>query len=122
MNYLFALYFVGLLSYSTASAQEFIPGPTSGSGGLPVRRHEVTIAGQPALIMVGKGYDPAVPTHLAYYLHGDEGGYRFFSSANSPVGQLVDEEGWIYVAPQAPEATERVACARVDLGSAEWRR
>ena len=76
--------------------------PTGGSGGLPVGTHDVVLAGRPATIIVGQGYDPATPTYLAYYLHGDEGGYNFHTSPFNVVNQFINANRWIYVAPQAP--------------------
>jgi len=81
--------------------------PSGGSGGPGIGTHEVTIAGQPAVIIVGEGYDASRPTYLCYYLHGDEGGYRAHSSPTNQVHQFIDANNWIYVAPQAPEAPAR---------------
>ncbi|MEM7536427.1 MAG: hypothetical protein AAF639_29860 [Chloroflexota bacterium] len=88
--------------------------PSGGSGGLPVGTHDTTIAGRPATVIVGTGYDPATPTKLAFYLHGDEGGYDADSQSWSEVNQFINANGWIYVAPQAPQTD-------FDPGNEAWR-
>lgn len=76
--------------------------PTGGSGGLAPGTHDITIAGRPANVIVGDGYDPAKPTFLAYYLHGDGGNHQFHAHPNNVVNTFVRANGWVYVAPQAP--------------------
>ena len=90
---------------STTEALMIAPecNPTNGSGGLPVGTHDTTIAGQPATVIVGEGYDPQTPTYLGFYLHGDEGGYNFHAGQFSEINQFINSESWIYVAPQAPQ-------------------
>lgn len=75
---------------------------SGGAGGPGPGEYEITIAGQPALVIVGESYDSNQPTHLAYYLHGDEGGYDFLTNFNSEARQLIDDRGWIFIAPRAP--------------------
>ena len=70
---------------------------SGGSGGLAPGAHDVTLAGYPARIVVGDGYDPSTPTFLAWYLHGDGGGYD-----TRGMDAFIDEMDWVYVAPQAP--------------------
>jgi len=70
---------------------------SGGSGGSAPGVHEVTIAGQPARVVVGDGYDPATPTFLAYYLHGDEGSYN-----TSQMDTFINDKDWVYIAPLAP--------------------
>jgi len=89
---------------TNVGAQTLSEVTTGGSGGLAPGRHEVTIAGYPAIIIVGANFDPSTPTYLAYRLHGDEGGYDFFTGEGSPLRQLIDDRGWVFVSPQAPPA------------------
>jgi hypothetical protein len=86
-----------------AGPAEIVRTPTGGSSDFTAGVHEVTIGGRPAVILVGENYDPATPTYLAYYLHGDEGGYDWWTSPSSPIAQLINEKGWVYVAPLAPQ-------------------
>ncbi len=90
---------------SNLSAQALNCNPSGGTGGLGVGTHDTTIAGHPATVIVGAGYDPSKPTYLALYLHGDEGGYNFHTSSFSPINQFINTNSWIYVAPQAAKAT-----------------
>lgn len=76
--------------------------PTGGSGGLAPGRHETTVAGLNAVVVVGKGYKPGTPTYLSFLLHGDGGQYKAFLSSTNPVTQFVDGHNWIFVAPQSP--------------------
>ncbi|MFZ1755088.1 MAG: hypothetical protein WBO46_06480 [Caldilineaceae bacterium] len=75
---------------------------TGGSGGLGAGTHDVILAGRPATVIVGQGYDPAKPTFLAYYLHGDGGDYKFHANPDNVVNTFIQQNSWIYVAPQAP--------------------
>ena len=77
--------------------------PSNGRGGLAVGTHDVVIAGQPVTIIVGEGYDPSRPTYLAFYLHGDEGGYNYHAPSYTTINKFITQNGWIYVAPQAPQ-------------------
>jgi hypothetical protein len=88
---------------STVSIQALTCNPTGGTGGLSAGTHDTTIAGQPATVIVGQAYDPQKPAYLAFYLHGDEGGYDFHADSFNVINQFINDEGWIYVAPQAPE-------------------
>ena len=76
--------------------------PSNGSGGLAIGTHDITIAGRPATVIVGAGYDPSKPTYLAFYLHGDEGGYNFHAGAGNTINTFINSNSWIYVAPRAP--------------------
>lgn len=77
---------------------------SNGSGGLaPGTYSDTTIAGQPAVVVVSENYDPAKPTYLAFYLHGDGGGYTFYSQDGRPLNDLVRDNGWIFVSPQSFE-------------------
>jgi len=78
--------------------------PSYGLGGLAPGIHVTTVAGLNAVVVVGDGYDPQQPTHLAFYLHGDEGAYLQFQSPNHPMTQFVKGRGWIFVSPQSPNA------------------
>ncbi|MCL4832547.1 MAG: hypothetical protein KJZ86_08910 [Caldilineaceae bacterium] len=91
---------------ATPDSNQLRCNPTGGSGGLAAGTHDVTLAGRPATIIVGEGYDPATPTFLAYYLHGDGGNYQFHANTNNVVNTFIRQNGWIYVAPQAPAASE----------------
>ncbi len=79
--------------------------PTNGSGGLKPGIHDVTVAGMKTTIVVGEDYDPSTPTYLTFHLHGDGGKIvdSFLSSSNA-VTKYVDKQGWIFVAPQAPNS------------------
>lgn len=92
------------VSMPVSPLRPFSTGPSGGSGGLSPGTHTVTLAGQPAIIVVGTNYNPAKPTYLGYYLHGDNGGYQGGISPSSPLKQLIDRIGMVYVAPQAPQA------------------
>lgn len=70
--------------------------PSLGSGGLNPGHHEIIIDGQPVWIYISESYVGDRPTFLAFYLHGDEGGYR------NPPSLDGDYYDWIYVSPQAP--------------------
>ena len=87
-------------------APEVTCNPTGGSGGLGAGTHDTTIAGQPATVIVGAGYTPAKPTYLALYLHGDEGGYNFHTSSFNEINQFINNNNWVYVAPQVYKATD----------------
>jgi pimeloyl-ACP methyl ester carboxylesterase len=80
--------------------------PTAGSGGLPPGRYETTIAGLNASVVVGTGYDPHTPTYLGFFIHGDGGNYTRFQKASNPVTQFVNQQGWVFVAPQSPNGGE----------------
>ena len=76
--------------------------PSNGSGGLaPGTYSDTTIAGQPAVVIVSENYDPSEPTVLTFYLHGDGGGYTFYSQDGRPLNDLVRNNGWIFVSPQS---------------------
>ena len=78
--------------------------PSQGLGGLAPGIHVTTVAGLKAVVVVGDGYDPQQPTHLAFYLHGDDGAYLQFQSPNHTLTKFVKEQGWIFVSPQSPNA------------------
>lgn len=76
--------------------------PSGGSGGLAAGTiTEVTVGGLLSSVVVGDGYDPARPTHLVFFLHGDEGNYSQFQKSTHKVTTLVKERGWVLVAPRA---------------------
>ena len=62
------------------------------------------MAGLNAVVVVGDGYNPQEPTYLAFYLHGDEGGYLQFQSPHSSLTKFVKGRGWVFIAPQSPNA------------------
>lgn len=74
--------------------------PSGGIGGLAPGSYDTTVAGRKAMVVVGRNYNPARPTLLAFYLHGDEGDYKLLTG-NTRTRQLVDELGWILVSPRA---------------------
>ena len=76
--------------------------PTGGTGGLAPGTYDMTVAGLKAMVIVGTNYQPQNPTYLAFYLHGDEGGYNFHQNPFNQINKLVNQKGWIYVAPQSP--------------------
>ena len=86
-----------------ADLRPFEPGPSLGSGGFTPGDYEIGIHGQPARLVVGQNYRPDSASYLCYYLHGDEGGYRFFGNSGTSLRQWIDEEGLIFIAPQAPQ-------------------
>jgi len=99
-----------MLQFSNTSAQAGVAertiscNPSGGSGGLaPGTYADTTLFGQSVVIIVSENYDPSTPTLLTFYLHGDGGGYTFYSQDGRPLNQLVRDNGWIYVAPQAPQ-------------------
>ncbi len=57
----------------------------------------------PATIIISPDYDPDQPVYLAFFLHGDEGAYDAHQTNSNAVNQFIQERGWIYVAPRAPE-------------------
>lgn len=75
---------------------------TGGSGGLKPGTYNISVAGLISIVIVGKGYNPKQPTLLSFFLHGDAGNYDQNRSASDLVHKLVDEKGWIYVAPLSP--------------------
>lgn len=77
--------------------------PTGGSGGLAPGRHNTTVAGLNAVVVVGPKYKSSTPTYLAFLLHGDGGDYRtqFLKSSNE-ITQLVEARNWVFVIPQSP--------------------
>lgn len=75
--------------------------PSGGSGGLSPGAHFTQVAGLEALVVVGSNYDPGRPTFLSFYLHGDSAD-DYSANEHGPVRQLVDEQGWIFIAPLAP--------------------
>ena len=77
--------------------------PSNGSGGLSPGTYDITVAGRPAIVIVGDGYTPGQPTFLAFYLHGDGGNYDFDKSQFSAINQFIRQNGWIYVSPLAPQ-------------------
>jgi hypothetical protein len=85
------------------SSQTLACNASNGSGGLAAGWHDVTVAGQPAIVVVSDNYDPATPTLLTFHLHGDGGGYNdFWAQSGQAINQLVQTNNWIYVSPQAP--------------------
>ncbi len=77
--------------------------PTNGSGGLAPGIHDTTIAGVRAIIVVGDGYNPNTPTYLGFHVHGDGGNIlNSFVKSSDPVTSFVNEQDWIFVAPEAP--------------------
>ena len=109
------LFAIGILTlqFGDVSAQVNITdrtiycNPSGGSGGLaPGTYSDTTLFGQPVIIIVSENYDPSTPTLLAFYLHGDGGGYQFYSQDGRPLNQLIRNNGWIYVAPQATELSD----------------
>jgi hypothetical protein len=80
--------------------------PTGGSGGLPPGRYETKVAGLNATVVVGKGYDPQTPTYLGFFVHGDNGSWTKFQSSSNPVTEFVNQQGWVFVAPQSPNGGE----------------
>lgn len=109
---LFCLFILSLsINFSSVEAQlesrTIECNPSNGSGGLaPGTYADTTIDGQPAVVVVSENYDPSEPTVLAFYLHGDGGGYTYYSQDGRPLNQLIRDNGWIYVAPQAPELND----------------
>ena len=76
--------------------------PSGGSGGLAAGTvAEVTVGGLLSSVVVGDGYDPAKPTYLVFYLHGDEGNYSQFQINGHKVSTLIKEKGWVFVAPRS---------------------
>ncbi|MEM9775996.1 MAG: hypothetical protein AAF902_15575 [Chloroflexota bacterium] len=116
--FVFSILFLGLMAISTVqfdhvSAQANVTdrtiycNPSGGSGGLaPGTYSDTTLFGQPVIIIVSENYDPSTPTLLTFYLHGDGGGYDFYSQDGRPLNQVVRDNGWIYVAPQSYLDTE----------------
>ncbi|MEM8862220.1 MAG: hypothetical protein AAGD96_28195 [Chloroflexota bacterium] len=109
------LFLMGILSlqFGDVAAQANISdrtiycNPSGGSGGLaPGTYSDTTLFGQPVIIIVSENYDPSTPTLLAFYLHGDGGSYQFYSQDGRPLNQLIRDNGWIYVAPQATELSD----------------
>jgi hypothetical protein len=76
--------------------------PTGGSGGLAPGAYDTTVAGLRATVVVGKGYNPQQPTFLTFTIHGDGGQIDSYRKPGNPLNQVVNEHGWILVAPQAP--------------------
>ncbi|HMN30580.1 MAG TPA: hypothetical protein PKE45_20685, partial [Caldilineaceae bacterium] len=87
---------------ATATTEALLCNPSGGAGGLEPGTHDVMLAGHPATIIVGDAYTSTTPTFLAYYLHGDEGGYDIHANTENVVNQFIRTNGWVYVAPQAP--------------------
>lgn len=72
---------------------------SGGSGGLSPGRHDITLAGRPALLYVGSGYQSSQPAMLTFFLHGDGANTQpVLAPAKS---ELMDDNGWLYVAPRA---------------------
>ena len=114
---LFVLFFgfmaILITQFDAASAQANVSdrtiycNPSGGSGGLASGTYsDTTLFGQPVVIIVSENYDPSTPTLLAFYLHGDGGGYQFYSQDGRPLNNLIRDNGWIYVAPQATELND----------------
>ena len=80
--------------------------PTNGSGGLTPGHYQTTVAGLNATLVVGTGYNPQTPTYLGFLLHGDGGLFGIFDSPSNPVVQMVNDRGWILVAPVSPNGGE----------------
>lgn len=76
--------------------------PTGGTGGLAPGRYGTTVAGLNATVVVGQGYDPQVPTYLGFFVHGDNGVWTKYQTPSNPVTRFVDQQSWIFVAPQSP--------------------
>jgi predicted esterase len=81
--------------------------PTGGSGGLVPGIYDITVANLPAVVVVGKGYDPQTPTYLGFFLHGDGGNYYRFKDPTNQVTKFITEQGWILVSPQSPNDGKR---------------
>lgn len=80
--------------------------PTGGTGGLEPGIHETTVAGRPAIVIVGDGYDPRTPTVLSFYLHGSNKMYdNNYDSYNDSITELVNEKDWIFVSPLWSDVT-----------------
>jgi len=101
------LYFP-LIEAPEAEAPEALAGcnPTGGSGGLAPGRYRTTVAGLNATVIVGQGYNPRKPTYLGFFLHGDNGSWTKFLNSSNPITELVNQRGWIFVAPQSPNDGE----------------
>jgi hypothetical protein len=76
--------------------------PTGGSGGLAPGSHRTTIAGLNAVVVVGDGYNPQIPTYLGFHIHGDSGNIYQFEKETHVVNQFIRSNGWIFVAPESP--------------------
>ena len=79
----------------------FTCNPSQGSGGRSAGIYQTEVAGLKAIVGVGKNYDASKPTFLAFYMHGDNGGYDYFHRY-PPIRRLIDDRGWVYVSVQAP--------------------
>jgi len=75
-------------------------GFSGGSGGPTSGIHFVTIAGQPARMVIGQGYQHAKPTFLAFYLHSDGGEY-----GTTEHDSFIMTNGWVYISPRCPPGT-----------------
>jgi hypothetical protein len=76
--------------------------PTGGAGGLAPGRYLTTVAGLNAAVVVPPGYNPARPTYLGFFIHGDGAVYDGFVKASNPVTQFVTARNWILVSPLSP--------------------
>lgn len=52
-------------------------------------------------IVISTKYDPNKPTYFAFYLHGDDGNYKKYQNPNHPVTRFIEEQGWVFIAPQS---------------------
>lgn len=87
--------------HAQVGARAIACNPSGGSGGLAAGTYDTTLLGRPALIIVSENYDPATPTLLSFYLHGDGGGYQFYAGEGRALNQFVRDQGWIYVSVQS---------------------
>lgn len=94
--------YLPLLLRSPAASTPANCNPTGGSGGLAPGTYDTTVAGLNAIVVVGKGYNPQQPTFLAFTIHGDGGQMNTVRKPNNPLNKVVNEHGWILVAPEAP--------------------
>lgn len=101
---------------STFEQKNMFCNPSGGSGGFSPGTYDTIIEGQPTTIIVGAGYDSQRPTFLAFYLHGTEGNYKAHNDSGLPVAQFINENNWIYVAPQAPRWED----APSDISAYPW--
>lgn len=89
---------------TVATVSEPLCNSSGGAGGLEPGVYDTTVAGRPALVIVGENYDPSQPSRLGFYLHGDDGGYEYDWVQDGLAG-LINQKGWIFVAPQAPQTS-----------------
>lgn len=78
--------------------------PSGGSGGHAPGSKDYyveEIAGLQTALIVGRNYNPAKPTLLTFYLHGDGGDFDSFIRY-TPLRNLIHTQGWIHVGVLAP--------------------